>query len=642
MDGNRRHESPPRPRRIAIVGVGPRGTSLFERLLANADPCAPGLPLEIHLIDPFPPGGGRIWRSDQSPLLWMNTRPDECTVFLDASVRCAGPVRPGPSLAEWARDLAEDRLDPTPGYTPGAAARAEAARVDPAWFATRALQGEYLSWALWTLVARADPRITVHVHPWRAASLSDLEDGGQRLVLENDDRVDADVVLLAQGICDNRPTGRYADLADHAERRGFVYAPPSPVTEGRVERLDGVDGLRPGEPVLLRGLGLAFVDYLVLLTQGRGGAFHREASGELRYTPSGREPLIHAGSRRGVPYLSKLGYRVPEDPEEHPARFTRAAVDALGEGTLDFTEHLRPLIRRELEDAAYRHLALNHPGRLSVDARTFLDHLAAFPVDDDGGGERKELIEEALLDPRDRVDLDRIEHPLAGLWFPTLDGVQGWMSDHLDALVRRRGDGAFSADLALYRAVVRSSRLIADLAQQERLEPGGGEAGRPVTEFLALCRFITSGPPLRRAEEMLALARAGVLRFLGAGVRVEATDEGFLARSATTGATVLAGALVEAHIEGPDVRRTTDPLLEHLVGREEVRRDGGRVAARADSAALLRPDGAAHPARFGAGAVVGHSLGNGAFAAPGRDAPALRQNDAIARNVLRALIDDSA
>ena len=72
--------------------------------------------------------------------------------------------------------------------------------------------------------------------------------------------------------------------------------------------------LAPAEPVLLRGLGLNFFDHLALLTSGRGGRFVREDSPDsqnspygrrLRYVPSGKEPRLFAGSRRGVPYHAR-------------------------------------------------------------------------------------------------------------------------------------------------------------------------------------------------------------------------------------------------------------------------------------------------------------------------------------------------
>ena len=49
---------------IVLVGAGPRGVSLLERIGANL-PESPD-PLVVHVIDDTELGAGRIWRTDQS------------------------------------------------------------------------------------------------------------------------------------------------------------------------------------------------------------------------------------------------------------------------------------------------------------------------------------------------------------------------------------------------------------------------------------------------------------------------------------------------------------------------------------------------------------------------------------------------
>jgi len=82
---------------IVIVGAGPRGTGLLERLAASAPELHPH-GLDVHLVDPYPPGAGRIWRHAQSPLLAMNSMAADVTMYTDASVVCEGPIAPGPSF----------------------------------------------------------------------------------------------------------------------------------------------------------------------------------------------------------------------------------------------------------------------------------------------------------------------------------------------------------------------------------------------------------------------------------------------------------------------------------------------------------------------------------------------------------------
>ncbi|MFN8198194.1 MAG: GNAT family N-acetyltransferase [Nakamurella multipartita] len=85
---------------VVFVGGGPRTVGLVERIAANAPALFRGR-MDLHVIDPFPAGGGRIWRGDQSELLWMNSMARDVTVFTDDSVTCAGPIVPGPALHEW-------------------------------------------------------------------------------------------------------------------------------------------------------------------------------------------------------------------------------------------------------------------------------------------------------------------------------------------------------------------------------------------------------------------------------------------------------------------------------------------------------------------------------------------------------------
>src|SRR6185295_3257140 len=102
--------SPVTAHSIAIVGAVSRGIVLLEWIAANAPELLRGR-LTVHLVDPFPPGPGRVWRFAQSPLLRMNSMPEDVTMFTDDSVKMAGPVLPGPSLLEWARQVRDGVLD---------------------------------------------------------------------------------------------------------------------------------------------------------------------------------------------------------------------------------------------------------------------------------------------------------------------------------------------------------------------------------------------------------------------------------------------------------------------------------------------------------------------------------------------------
>lgn len=76
------------------------------------------------------------------------------------------------------------------------------------------------------------------------------------------------------------------------------YFPPNNPTN---IDLEAIDAIKAGETVLLRGFGLFFFDYMILLTTQRGGWFKRMEDGSFKYYKSGKEPTIYAGSRRGIP-----------------------------------------------------------------------------------------------------------------------------------------------------------------------------------------------------------------------------------------------------------------------------------------------------------------------------------------------------
>ena len=83
-------------RSLVFVGGGPRTVGILERLAASADQLLGPARVDVHIVDPFPAGGGRIWRSEQSALLWMNSMARDVTIFTDSSVTCEGPIVPGP------------------------------------------------------------------------------------------------------------------------------------------------------------------------------------------------------------------------------------------------------------------------------------------------------------------------------------------------------------------------------------------------------------------------------------------------------------------------------------------------------------------------------------------------------------------
>lgn len=612
---------------IAVVGAGPRGTAVLERLTANLGPEGPwaGIPAELHLVDPHPPGAGRVWDPGQPEHLLMNTLAGHATAFPDDTVRMAGPATTGPALMEWARDNA-----------PGLAR----------WqHPPRALMGRYLAWAHERITRTAAPTVRIVRHPTRAVALEEAREGGLRLRLDDGTGLPADAVVLATGHTDQRPTPEGLELTAAARRFGLRHLPPGHAHEA------GLDSLPPGEPVLVRGLALNFFDQLALLTAGRGGRFEPDGrDGRLRYLPSGREPRILAASGRGVPYLAR--HQTPgRMPTGHRLRFfDDAAVERLTArepGTVGFMAEVWPLIEKEAGAAWYGRLLAVRPDAVRLPADAFLARYAAAGH---GSDEWTELLAESPADPADRFDPPALDRPLEGRAFADRADLGTWIRARLcDDLAAARAPeqgplGAAAAAVAAVKGQVR--RVVAAGVLT-------GPSYRELSWFRSFGAHVASGPPASRIAELIALNEAGVVEFVGARPTVTVDTEAgrFVATSPTTGGPpATARALLDAWLPGSDLAGTADPLLRGLVtsGLARPHTAGSGDGIRATGALDVSPtglrvrdaSGQPHPHLFAVGIPIEGVQWNTAIGARTRaNAEMFRQADTIARSALKAAAD---
>ncbi|MEV0650779.1 FAD/NAD(P)-binding protein [Phytomonospora sp. NPDC050363] len=609
---------------IAVIGCGPGGTSLVERLCANAAVLLAGRRLRVHVVDPYPAGAGRVWRTGQSPLLWTNSFAADITVFPDASSTCAGPVRPGPSLWEWA---AEARERPLPDELVACAEELE--RLEPLGFAGRRLLGAYLTWAFRAIAEAASPGVEVIVHKTSAVDLTDVP-GGQSVRLANGRRLRVDAVVLTQGHLDVRPGEEERRLAAHAVASGLTYVP-------RANEHD-VEGLKPGEEVIARGMGLAFIDLVTRLTLGRGGGYVRD--GHLRYVASGREPLLLAGSRRGVPYRAKIDYRVPLEPPRI-GRFLRP--EKLPERELEVDRDLRPLIAAEMAWAHYRRLFTAHPERVAGGWDAFATEFDALAEQFTEVGllapVLAPLVGACVPDPVDRFDPVPLDRPLDGRRFSDAEALQEAVREHIAGDVARRGDPGFSPDAAAQAALSAAYAVV------------GGMIGRlshrsrcvELPELHGHFSYLSSGPPRERLQQLVALSRAGIVRFLGPELSVDSDAEGFRAWSPAVRERARSRGLVETRMPTSSPSRALDALVRSLYERGELAealpggRPSGLVRTVPGEQRLVSADGTPHPARYAVGPGVDGGVAVHGFARPGVDAHLFRVGDAVARTVLAAL-----
>lgn len=595
---------------IAIVGAGPRGTGVLERLLARE----PDADVHIHVIDPFPPGAGRIWRGSQPPLLWMNSVAADVTMFTDDTTMVDGPTRPGPTLAEWVLDN-RDILCRDPEL------HDELSRFEANSFASRTLQSRYLGWVFDRAVA--DAHADIRVHRARVVDLS----SEQVLTLDDGSTVAADVVLLAQGHPDAMASSREAELAGFANAHGLTYIGP-----GYTADLDP-RAVPAGEPVLIAGLGLAFIDWMVLLAESRGGSFTRDDDGVLVYTASGTEPVLYAGSRRGVPYHSKISYDIAATRPPLPKYFTADAF--AGDGPLHFHDEIWPLASKELTWAHYYELFASHPERTTGNWSEFESRLTDIDSDSEELGR---FVEQFVPKDDDRIDLARIDKPFAGVRFESLDDVQSHLDDYIQTDLRRRADPHYSSDAAVFSALLSVYMTIGELLRRRRI-PAHSVATDVEGWLHSFFSFVASGPPPLRLEQLLSLSRAGIVRFLGPEVTFSAEGDEFVARSAAHDVVVHADTLIDARLPNASIENADDLLLRNLHARGDItdiratETSAAKVAVDGRSR-LITASGGTHEQRYAVGPWVAGHTWSSAFPRPRTNAGFFRHNDQLAAEML--------
>ncbi|MDQ1123762.1 FAD/NAD(P)-binding protein [Microbacterium trichothecenolyticum] len=615
---------------LVIVGAGPRAVMLVERLLARRTRAA-SPPLHITLVDPYPPGAGRIWRRAQSPLLKLNSMARDVTVFTDETSTISGPVRSGPSLIEWAERVRDGRIPDAEIDDPDLDAELRALRGDS--FPTRRLQSAYLDWFWRRTVAIAPPGVEVQYRPGTVQWVDDTVEGYE-VALDDGIRLPADIVVYALGHNGREPVGETVELIDAAARAGLTYVPPAFTADA------DLSVLAPGDDVIVRGMGLAAVDAIVLLAEGRGGRFSPAPDGTLRYEPSGLEPRLHLGSRRGVPYRSKVSSELRGDP---PVRevLTAAAIATLlsRPGPVDFLVDVWPLIARELVWGHYRELFTGHPERVLVPWGQFRETLREVDGDTDA---LRRAVAEVVPDPLDRFDVPALDLPLAGQTFEDSRAAHDRVRRHIVEDLHLRTAPERSTSQALFLTTLMSFLALADIPT-DRWSARSRAVDLPVT-WHTFFSYVASGPPAHRLEELLALADAGIVRFLGPDVSVRVSDDGFVASSPRVGGEVIARALVDAWLPGSGAAASDNPALRELAtrhGREVYVSDEsftgslGRIDVDPDGRVIAR-DGTPHANLFAIGPFTS-STEAGAFTRPRSDSLSLRQTDRVAEAVSAAV-----
>ncbi|MCD4853531.1 FAD/NAD(P)-binding protein [Arthrobacter sp. AK01] len=553
--------------RVALIGAGPRGTSVLERLLANWAAQTPeSTALHIHVVDPFPAGSGHVWQPEQSRLYLMNTQSFYPTLIPEEP-GLAQPLTGG-SFDQWREARRRD------GAGLNAAEKAELAVLDSHDFPSRALYGRYLRQTLEGLLNRLPDGVEVTFHETLAVAARPVKDGFD-VELANGASLTVGSVVLALGHIESRLNPEQRSFKRAADEQGLLYFPPAPPAD--------VDwrAVPDNEPVLVRGMGLNFFDVMGQLTEGRGGTFVEAGvpgAGVLEYRASGREPKIIAASRRGTPYRAKAGLD-GYYPRSITMRYlTEDAVDRFRAAGIQpgFDHDLWPLLHRDALWAYYSTLARSQPTAIKDPAQFLADLEDALQphahTTTHWEGSVGDLVEKHVVSSR-RLNLRGLAAPLAGRTFASRGELDAAITAYLDDDARRsalgEADPVKMAIGALHtgRAILKSVVADGGITDESWL---AGLRGW----FESFVEGLASGAPALRSEQLAALARAGVVSFVGPDPKfsVDRGERVFRAVSPWVhDAPVEAPTLIEAMSPANRVGMNVSPLLEQLMADGLVR-----------------------------------------------------------------------
>ncbi|HIY67607.1 MAG TPA: FAD/NAD(P)-binding protein, partial [Candidatus Agrococcus pullicola] len=385
-----------------FVGGGPRAVATVVRLVDRLRDSGESTPVRVAIIDAVEIAAGATWRTDQPAEYLNNTTVAATTIHPDASTRMTGPAAPGPTLADWITDVEAAGEHPFADWV-----IEEARGLRAAEFPTRRLQGVYYRDRLDSAIASGLVDVTEVLGT--AVELV-ARDDIRRVLLTDGSVYSAPIIVLAQGMVQAQPSLEVQALQRTAADHELTYIAPGMPAEQPWELVFPSAEIAPGETVLVRGLGANFFDVVGHLSRQWGGRFEPvdgDAFGRLRYVPSGREPKLVAGSRRGFPYRSKPDGDADPAPFE-PRYATRAWFDELSElEGLSLKHDVFPTLAAEFAHAHLAALERWSPGTLRSGWLERLDAASGLP-------EVEAVLESHVLGERYRWLVDELRRPTRG------------------------------------------------------------------------------------------------------------------------------------------------------------------------------------------------------------------------------------
>lgn len=525
---------------VAVIGGGPRGMAVIERLISRIKDENSRKPIHITWYDDNGFGSGKVWSPYQCHLLLMNTVTAQLSAFPDESAKLSGQYTAGPTFYQWLKSsYAREFLASDPVLL------AEASSATEDTYSSRALYGTYLQWSVNQLLKESREYCPIKLVARRAVSLEKKENS---LLIRDSlgGRVEAKSVVLSLGHTPQALSGTEKSLSKKAEESTVTYLPRGDASIQRAAKLPAK------ESIILRGMGLTFFDYMTLLTEGRGGHFRECAHGK-HYVPSGKEPHIIACSRKGAPHHARGRNQKRPDERWVPRILTEEYAATLSNAT--FSTDVWPKIAQEVElaftislleanNTDYDEESLvslgKQGGRSLIEWRGSQGYTETLDWSELFQTKWTNSTGEKLRDYQDTV-ASKIENDIAEA---EKGNKSGPLKAALDVLRDIRNE---------VRECVQYGRITGDSFKEELL-----------ARYTPTNAFLSIGPPIQRLEQMRALIKAGILTVLPADPIIsidESSGKVDYFNPSMPHEKGEATALVEARLPTSSIQNTADPLI---------------------------------------------------------------------------------
>ncbi|MHA7854674.1 FAD/NAD(P)-binding protein [Marinobacter shengliensis] len=485
---------------VAVIGTGPRGLSVLERLAIGLAKKPAGSEVDnIFIIDSSCVGAGRIWNPAQDECLLMNTLSSHVTMFSELQPGEPEVFARRLTLQEW---LNTTDIESLKKYCADS-------------FVPRKIYGLYLKWFFSEVVEKLQTYTSVTVVQDEVTDIAEDRASYNLLTKTGATLKGVDSVVLALG----HDRCKQDSTAVETTRTQMTCSNTKYIMADSAADMD-LDCVRPGESVFVRGLGLGFYDVTARLTQGRGGIFESQGN-ELIYRPSGEEPKIYAGSRSGLPIPARGRNQKPLGYTQTCHFFTVTRINERrmhsGRFSLSFTSDLYPLIQAEMEHAYYV-AALIEAGGRSVAEAFASEHSSER---DPYRSIRAQTMSRYQLDRFPPLSLSDLARPFSGMKFGNQHAFMETLIQRIEWDTCEAEKGNIDGPLKAALDVIRDVR---DLLRTS-VEFGHIDHDSFVSEFKhhfePLIALLTAGPPIFRQKELLALIRAGVVQIMGPEVKVD-------------------------------------------------------------------------------------------------------------------------